>query len=461
MFIGREAELAALEKSYSRDKFQMVVMYGRRRVGKTTLVSEFIKDKPAILFSAKEISEKMNLQSFSETLYRFFGLPASAGAFAGWDAAFDFIAEQAVTKKFILAIDEFPYAANASPSLTSTMQHIIDHKLRHTGLFLLLCGSQIGFMESEVLGYKSPLFGRRTAQIELGGLDYYDAAKMLPDTTAEDKIKYYATFGGTPHYLAMVDTRMSFEENVKELYFAPQGYLFTEPTMLLKQELREPTVYNSILTAIATGSSRLNEISTKIGENTSKTIKYIKTLMGLKLVHRVYPFGDNPERSRKCIYQLSDNCFRFWYRYVFPHTQAVETGTGPQLADTHVFPDMSAFVGKPAFEEICKQYLIRRNKLEELPFLALTYGTWWGQDTKTRTQADIDIVAANPQEKSALLCECKWTNTPPGEAELRTLYEKNRLLPGYENYYYTIFTKTATTKTIDGITNVTADELFE
>jgi len=170
MFIGRDAELTALEKAYSRDKFQMVVMYGRRRVGKTTLICEFIKNKPAILFSAKEISEKMNLQNFSEALYRFFGLLTSAGAFTGWDAAFDFIAEQAVTKRFILAIDEFPYAANASPSLTSIMQHIIDHKLRHTGLFLLLCGSQIGFMESEVLGYKSPLFGRRTAQIELGGL---------------------------------------------------------------------------------------------------------------------------------------------------------------------------------------------------------------------------------------------------------------------------------------------------
>jgi len=438
----------------------MVVMYGRRRVGKTTLVSEFIKGKPAILFSAKEMSEKMNLQNFSEAVYRFFNFPSATGAFTGWDTAFDFIAEQAVRTRFILAIDEFPYAANASPTLTSIMQHVIDHKLRHTGLFLLLCGSQIGFMEGEVLGYKSPLFGRRTAQIELGGLDYYDAAKMLPDTTAEEKIKYYTAFGGTPHYLAMIDTNIGFEENVKELYFTPQGYLFSEPTMLLKQELREPTVYNSILTAIATGSSRLNEIATKIGENTSKTIKYIKILMDLKLVHRVHPFGDNPERSRKCVYQLSDNCFRFWYRYVFPHMQAVETGTGTQLADTVIFPDMSAFVGKPAFEEVCRQYLIRQNKLGRLPFLALSYGTWWGADAQTRTQSDIDIVAANPQEKAVLLCECKWTNTTPGEAELRTLREKNRLLPGYERYYYMLFTKTRVNITTHDVMVLAADELF-
>ena len=441
MFVSRTQELDALHKLYERDKFQMVVIYGRRRVGKTTLINEFIKDKPAVFFAAQEANERLNLQMFSEKVYEFFGLPKTTGIFAGWNDALMFIADKAKTQKFILAIDEFPYIAESNRSVKSILQNIIDHELLQSKLYLILCGSQISFMENDVLGYKSPLFGRRTAQFRIEGFDYYDAAEMLGGISNEDKIKYYACVGGTPHYLAQVDTSLSFEENIKELFFQPHGYLYGEPAMLLQQELREPAMYNSIIAAIATGASRLNDISTKIGEDTSKTIKYIQTLTDLKILRREHPFGDNPERSRKSIYMIADNCYRFWYKYVFLYKTGIETGTGAEISDSIVFPSLPAFIGKPAFEEICRQYLIRQNKKKALPFLCSDFGIWWGNDSREKTAADFDAVADNKAEKKILLCECKWTNEPPGAAEIKKLMEKAYLMPGYGEYHFMFFSK--------------------
>ena len=219
MFIGREQELQFFEEKYNAPGGQLVVLYGRRRIGKTTLISEFISDKPAIFFTAAEVNDALNLQVFSGMVYGFFDMPQSAGAFENWNKAFDFLAEKAKTCRFVLAFDEFSYAANANRALKSVLQAAIDHEFKQTGLFLILCGSQIGFMENEVLGYASPLFGRRTAQIKLEGLDYYDSGKMIPGFSNEDKVKFYACIGGTPHYLSQVKQNESFSENIKRLFF--------------------------------------------------------------------------------------------------------------------------------------------------------------------------------------------------------------------------------------------------
>jgi len=468
MFVSRDSELGALQKLYNKDKFQVVVMYGRRRVGKTTLINEFIKGKPAIFFAAQEANTQLNLQMFSEKVYAFFGLPTTTGVFANWHDAFMFIADRAKTQKFILAIDEFPYIVEANKSVKSILQNIIDHELLNSNLYLILCGSQISFMEREVLGYKSPLFGRRTAQFMVTGFDYYDAAKMLPSATNEDKVRYYACIGGTPHYLAQIADELSFEANIKELFFQPQGYLYGEPTMLLQQELRELSIYNSIISAIATGASRLNEISTKIGEDTAKTIKYIKTLTDLKILHKEHPFGENPERSRKGIYMISDNCFRFWYRYVFLNKTGIESGIGAEIADSLVFPNLPSFTGKPAFEEICRQYLVRRNKGKALPFLASNFGCWWGADPEIKANADIDVIADNKAERKIILCECKWKNEPTDAAEIQKLMSKAHLISDYTDYWFMFFSKAPYTEAArrleqknDNLSLITLDMLFE
>jgi len=259
MFVARERELAALERMYKRDGFQMAVIYGRRRVGKTTLIDEFVKDKRVLYFTAQQKTSHQNLELLSAATYAAFSLPATLPAFASWNDALRFVVERVGKEPpdtpLVIVFDEFPYAAEADPSLPSTLQATIDHGLKQTDTKLILCGSNEGFMESRVLGSKSPLYGRRTMQMRLNPFDYLDAARMLPGVPPEELVIYYATFGGTPYYLSQVDLSRTYEENVRELFFDRLGLLYEEPLMLLRQELFEPASYNSILRAIAGGAN--------------------------------------------------------------------------------------------------------------------------------------------------------------------------------------------------------------
>ncbi|GHV45929.1 ATPase [Spirochaetia bacterium] len=445
MFVGRKDELDSLENLYAKGSFQCVIIYGRRRLGKTTLIKEFAAHKEAIFFTAQEVNDYNNLRLFTELVYSFFNVSPSMGKFEDWNAAFNFIAEKARERRFILIMDEYPYAAQANRELNSIIQNTIDHALKDTGLFLVLCGSQIGFMENEVLGYKSPLFGRRTAQLKIESLNYADAAKLLRGFSPEDMVKTYSCVGGTPYYIVQVDPSRSFEENITALFFTNMGYLYDEPMMLLRQELREPALYNSLITAIASGASKLNDIAQKAGEDPQKASKYLHTLVEMRILRRVYPFGENPAKSRRSIYRIEDNCFAFWYRFVFPLQDAIEKGMGRQGAQKRVFPDLPAYIGKPSFEAICLQYLVLLNRWEQLPFFATQFGTWWGSDPLNHEQTDIDVVLHSETGGEALLGECKWRNEAVGTAELEKLLDKGRLLPGYQKYHYCFFAKSSFT----------------
>lgn len=468
IFIGRKKELEILNKLHSKDKFEMIVMYGRRRIGKTTLISEFIKDKNAIFYTAQEANDKINLENFSNKIYNNFDLPKSMGSFKTWNDAFEFIGEKAKNQRIILAFDEFPYAANENKSLKSILQNSIDHILKDTKLFLILCGSQITFMEEEILGAKSPLFGRRTAQIKLEGFNYLESAKLLEGFSNEEIIKYYACIGGTPQYLLKVDKDLSFEENIKELYFDISSYLYNEPVMLLQQELREPAMYNSIISTVASGATKLNEISTKLEEDRAKVYKYLDTLINMEIITKEYPFGENIAKSRKGIYKIADNCYAFWYKFVFPNKPEIESGTGSIVADSEVFGEnLNRFIGKPAFEDICRQYLIEQNLYGNLPFKATSYGRWWGNDTKEKRETDFDIVIANRKEKKMILCECKFRNTLNNLTEIKKLVEKDYMFPEYIDKYYYFFSKINFSKdAIDFVKNrkniklITLDDLF-
>jgi len=464
MFVGRERELAALNKLYEEETFQMVVLYGRRRVGKTTLISEFISDKPAIFYTAQEVNDALNLSQISKRIYSFFDMPTSAGDFTSWNGVFEFLAAKAKDRRFVLAFDEFPYAAAANRSLKSILQASIDHGFKSSGLFLILCGSQMGFMENEVLGYKSPLFGRRTAQMKLEGFDYFDAGKMLRGFSTEDKLRLYSCVGGTPHYLAQIKSNESFEENIKRLFFDISGYLYNEPIMLLQQELREPAMYNSIITAIAGGASRLNEIATAISEDSPKVSKYLQTLVSLLIVHKAYPYGENPQNSRKGVYRIADNCYNFWYSFVFSKRQEIESGNGHIVADEEVFGErLSSFIGKPPFEEICLQYLQRANREKKLPFSATSFGTWWGHDPIERAQTDFDVIAANRNSKQVIVGECKWSERMSISAEVEKLIRKQHLLPEFKERYYYVFSKSAkkAEHNHEGVSVITSEMLYD
>lgn len=444
VFIGREKEIADLNELYSQDKFQLFVLYGRRRVGKTTLLNEFCKDKETIFYSAEQSNEKLNLEKFSSLVLNFYG-ENNLEPFSSWTNALSYIDDRQKDKKLVLVIDEFPYLVKKNKALLSELQHLIDHKLTRGNLFIILCGSYMGFMEKEVLGSKSPLFGRRTAQLHMKPFNYQTSSKFLNGFSNEEKLELYGAFGGTPLYLQQINNNESFEENIKRSYLKVTSYLYEEALLLLRQEVQEPGVYSAIIEAIASGYTKANEISTKIGEDSAKCLKYIKTLCELGILHKGTPFGEKGT-SRKTIYGISDFMFRFWYRYVFANRTLIETGAQQAVWLKKIEPDYNGYMGL-VFEKVCADYLSDKNAKGELPILFTSIGRWWGTNPVTHGQEEIDLVAND--RKDYIFGECKWQNEKLDLSILRELktkadiFSKNR-----NNTYYFLFSKSGFTDAV-------------
>ncbi|GHT69218.1 ATPase [Spirochaetia bacterium] len=443
MFFGRDRELAHLEALYKTDEFQFVVMYGRRRVGKTALISEFIdlQHKPAIFFSAQEYDAPTALQLFSERVYEYFGL-TNLPPFDNWPRVLEFIARRAMTERIILALDEFPYLAAANKSIPSVLQNIIDHHFKHSKIFLILCGSSIGFMERGVLSEKSPLYGRLTSRMEIMPFSYLDSANFFLRYSLTDKVAAYGIMGGIPQYLLRINDSRNLKDNIVAGILSKASALYEEPRNLLKEELRKPMIYNVIIEAVAKGQTRLNDIATKTNIPRDKCLKYIRSLLDLHILMRETPVGENA--GRRSIYKLTDNFFKFWYAFVFENAELVEQGNGEALYDSIVSPVLSEYLGAYIFEDICKDYLRRINGDSnavgiKLPFLFTGIGRWWGTNPKTRREEEIDILAFHKNE--ALFCECKWTTKMMGADVLAALKEKAGLFPQYTSKHYALFSK--------------------
>lgn len=453
MFVGREHELAELNRLYRKGGFQMVVLYGRRRVGKTTLALQFAKDKPLLAFTAKVQSDAMNLARFSEEIYRFSGLTAMPGPFATWDDAFVYLAQSVGDRQIVFLFDEFPYAAQKNAALISTLQIAIDHHFSHTGIYIILTGSNQGFMEEKVLGTqpaeggelalgeKNPLFGRRTAQIHLAPLGYLEASRMLPDTDPIDLVAYYACFGGTPYYLAQLDANESLDENITRLFFHKEGLLFEEPLMLLRQEVREPAIYSSLMSAIAGGATRSTRIADRVGIDRTAMGKYMGTLRALGLVEKVAPYGESAKTSKNALYRLKDPCFAYWYRFVEPVSDVIEQDAGELVAREALASDqLATFIGH-WFEEIARSWLVLQAKAGALPFVPVRFGSWWGTDPKRREQDEVDVVAGNPRTREAIVGECKWRESVSVVKVLEKLRLRTHLFPQYQTFYPMMFLK--------------------
>jgi AAA+ ATPase superfamily predicted ATPase len=445
VFIGREYELQTLNRLADQPGFHMCAVYGRRRIGKTALLSRFCENRKSLWFTAREQSSAGNLRDFSQAIYRFFSIPAAAGSMANWMDALNFIAQQAkkqLDQPFVFVFDEFPYAALSERSLPSIFQIAIDHVFKDTNVTLILCGSNEGFMESDVMSSKSPLYGRRNAQIKLQAFDVFDAVKFLPAASSwEDKVNYYAALGGTPYYLEQIDHSLSFAQNIANLCFSMSGILYEEPAMLMRQELREPALYNSLLDAIGAGCTKPKEIAEHAGVDHNSVGAYLKTLQSLGLIERTVPFGDNPASSRKGLWGFRDPFFAYWYRFVSPATALIETGTAQAAARYATSGEVfSTYVGHQ-FESICLQWLLRQCRQGRIDFSPTSYGRWWGNDSEARAQADIDIVMADSLHRTVLLGECKWRNSINETEAIETLKRREKLIStkGRRSYYF--FTK--------------------
>ncbi len=440
MFIGRERELEMLHKLYASNHFEFVVVYGRRRVGKTALLSHFIENKPGIYFMGVESNARQNLDNLSKSILEYTLGHGVNTSFATFQDALEYVFKLSLEQKIILVLDEYPYIARASKSLASTLQLLIDKYKDSSKLKLVLCGSSMSYIEDHVLSYKAPLYGRRTAQIKVQPFDFHEVCQCYPLFSAEEKAIAYGMVGGTPQYILQINDELSIEDNIKRVFLNPMSSLFEEPENLLKQEVREAAIYNAIITAIASGASRMSEISSKVGEETSICTAYLKNLINLGIVIKETPYGEKP--SRKSIYSLADNMFRFWYRFI-PRNSSMLARGAIDLAYSHIAPHINEYMGK-VYEDICKQYIWHLLLTGQSPVDFADLGRWWGTNPQTRRQEEIDIMGADEND-AIVLAECKWTNEKVDKGVVEKLMERSNLFHHKEKHLY-VFSKNGFTQ---------------
>ena len=453
MFIGREAELKFLEERYNSDKGELVVLYGRRRVGKTETLRQFCKGKPHLFFSCRECTDKLQLKTFSEKILKE-KIPASAyiSEFSDWEKAFRSITELPYgDKRKLVVIDEFPYMCKGNTSIPSILQNLWDELLKDENVMLILCGSAMSFIEKELLAEKNPLYGRATGIYKMTEMGFYDAAKFFPDYSARDKVIAYSILGGIPHYLKQFDCTKYLEDNIKKNILSKGSALYSEVEFLLRQELRETPVYNSIIEAVALGNTKLNEISMKsLIDDTSKTSVYLKNLIELGIVEREFPVSASVKEkanTNKGLYRITDNFFRFWYAFVFTNISELEGGDVDGVYKYSIEPQLHEFAATP-FEAICREYVRELQKAGELPFRYAKMGRWWGKTTVRRKEnqteladTEIDLLAVSKQADGYLVGECKFKGKPFRYSEYLDTIAKLSNYKDRAQFYYYLFSE--------------------
>lgn len=435
MFVGREDELKFLEERYAQGKPQLIVIYGRRRVGKTELIREFSKGKNAIYFLAEKGNADVNFERFSERIAEASG--QGGISFKGWREAFEYLKKQ--NKKLVVAIDEFPYLTQGDPAITSKFQTIADEVMRGSSIYLVLCGSSISMMEDDVLAYKSPLYGRRTGQWQLNPLPFRSARLFFPKYDLEKQIEAYAVGGGIPLYLLEFDDGLSPMENIKAKIFSKGCILYEEPKFVLNQEFNDAKVYFAIFEALADGKTTIKELSDCIRVDSRNLNKYLNALMRLHYVSKAYPlfYEKNKKKAR---YSIKDNFFDFWFKFVNPNFSDLEMGDIAKMEEK-LLPLFNPFVGRK-FEQVAEELLRELNKSGKLPFHFDKMANFWDA-TKDKTVIEIDRIAVNTKERKLLVVECKWERGVSAKKLLAETREKINLSPLFEKHevHYAFFAK--------------------
>lgn len=459
--IGRKEELAYLNELNESNQFEFLIMYGRRRIGKTTILQEFSKHTNTMFYPAREKNDSLNLEDFSKTVQLHFDHSFIA-SFPSWEACFTYIGNK-VTERTAIIIDEFPYIIEENPSVKSILQDTIDHSFKNKNIFFILCGSSVSIMENDIMGRKSPLYDRQTAPLEIKPFDYLKASEFFPNYSNQEKLIAYGILGGIPRYLEAFDSTKSIKENIAGKILRNGAYLYEEPENLLKAELRETNIYNSILSAISSGRNRIIDIVTYIHEDRTKVSKYLMTLQTLRLIEKRVPCGES-EKSKKSIYVIKDNFLKFWFRYEFTNN-AYYAILGAREAANEIMDDISNLMGD-AFEEICKEYLIRQAKKRSLPFIPYFIGKWWGTNAALKAQDNVDVLALDKNKTKAIFVECKFTSKPMPLEEYEDLVNATKAFPDIKTKYLYFISKSGYTEPVkrqaelDGTILLEIDDLF-
>lgn len=418
-FVDREQEMETLQNEYKRDGSALVVLYGRRRVGKTTLLSQFIKDKNALFFLASEESESQNRNAFKEKVAEFTDSDLLRSAdIKSWDVLFKAIMDTPFESKPVIVIDEFQYLGKGNAAFPSIFQRIWEEILKDKSAMVILCGSLISMMESQTLAYGSPLYGRRTAQIRLKQIPFAYYQAFFPNKSRKECIEMYAITGGVPKYIELFSESQDIYSGIEKCVLNRSGYLYDEPHFLLQQEVSEIGSYFSIIKAIAAGNQKLSAIASLLEIKSTSLTKYLKTLIDLDILEREVPITEeNPEKSKKGLYKIKDNYLRFWFAFVYPNMSFIESGHSSivmnkikkSLVKNHI-----AYV----YEDVCKERMWELNAEDAWPFHFSKLGRYW--DSKD----EIDIAALDPDGKNLILGECKYWTEPVGISVLRDLEAK-------------------------------------
>ncbi|MHA1273825.1 MAG: ATP-binding protein [Promethearchaeota archaeon] len=430
IFLNRKNELKILEQLKNKNKPKLVIIYGRRRVGKTAILKKFAEKYPALYIVARQESYIDQLKRISELTARFFKDDVLAiNPFQNWDSFWVYISERA--DDIILILDEFPYLVQSTPALPSILQDYWDNRFsKKENSFIILCGSSINMMES-LLGYKNPLYGRRTNQILIQPLSFFDAREFFPKLSLEVQIQVYSILGGTPAYLLEFDPKESILKNIREKILPPNTFLNQDPFFVLREELSELRYYFSILNSISKGNTKLGNIINDTGLGKGLVSKYLHVLIDLHIVERRVPITElEPRKSRRGIYLIRDNYFKFWFRFVFSNAHFLEQGLFDYVLEKKIKPNLNTFIGY-TFEDICIEWLKQKYSQHLI-------GGWW------KKQEEIDIIILNPNTKELILCEVKWKNLKNNDIAriFRELKRKSKLIsPLYKIIGYMIIAK--------------------
>jgi hypothetical protein len=443
-FIGRKNELAKLNEEYAKDS-SFVVVYGRRRVGKTTLIKEFLKGKTSFYFLATEEVEQQSMMRLAGVVARTTGNSLLEKAvFTDWLDLFRVIAEYNPSEKKVLVIDEFPYLVKANPAFPSILQHAWDEVMKDSNVMLILSGSFIGMMQKYALSYDSPLYGRRTAQMKLAPLTFTEVY-AAQNFKFEKAVEQYSVTGGVPKYLEFFDDKRSLNEQLKENVFSKSGFLYEEPNFLLKSEAMTAVNYFSIIKTIADGNHKIGKIAGVLKQETPTLTPYLSTLVELGFLEKQTPVTEkNPEKSRKSLYFIADNFIRFWFHYVYPYKGELELDNMQIVLDEMKKDFTQKFVAF-SYEDICRDIFKNLCRTGSIKFTPSLIGSYWKNDSWDDTQ--IDVMAVDRQKSCLFVGECKYHNKPVEQSVYFELKDKvsasadiRKSFPEYD-VIYGIFSK--------------------